>query len=112
MGVQIYLALISCDLGCFKDDLRQLIDHSHNHATLRENLWNLEAPAIPYLGVFLKDAFQADELLRISKLQKVSPKQMQLLFNVYDRLNLFRMTNYAKRIQRNAMIANYIQRQL
>ena len=74
---------------------------------------NLQSPAIPYLGVFLKDAFQADELLKISKLQKVNPKQMEFLYNVYDRIELFRTgLPYHKKIQKNNKIIQYIHRQL
>eukprot|EP01084_Bolivina_argentea_P273833 466570_1 len=126
-AVQIYLSLISSDVKWFKNDLQilfdinelkefmetiaKLIDGSRNHASLRADLWKLSAPAIPYLGVFLKDAFQADELLKISKLQKVNPKQMELLFNVYDKIELFRNVSYRK-IKRNNIIITYIHRQL
>ena len=131
-AVQIYLSLISSDLSYFKNDLEilfenndnnelsqfmnkigKLIDHSKNHSELRNNLWNLQSPAIPYLGVFLKDAFQADELLKISKLKKVNPKQMELLYNVYDRIELFRTgIPFSKKIQKNTIIIQYIHRQL
>eukprot|EP01084_Bolivina_argentea_P273834 466572_1 len=99
------------ELKQFMETIAKLIDGSRNHASLRADLWKLSAPAIPYLGVFLKDAFQADELLKISKLQKVNPKQMELLFNVYDKIELFRNVSYRK-IKRNNIIITYIHRQL
>ena len=127
-AVQIYLSLISTDAKCFKHDLgvlddseefsgfmqkiAKLIDSGKNHRSLRDEVWNLTAPAIPYLGVFLKDAFKADELLKISKLQRVDPKQMQSLFKVYDKIELFRTCSYSDIIQRNKAIIRYIQREL
>eukprot|EP01083_Nonionella_stella_P082877 228912_1 len=127
-AVQIYLALVSIDMKYFRSDLeilhdtedfktfmnniKELLDISQNHASLRKNLWRLSSPAIPYLGVFLKDAFQADELLRISKLQKVNPKQMELLYSVYDKIEIFRTGSYSKKIRKNRDIEHYIHRQL
>ena len=100
------------ELKQFMQKIGKLIDGSRGYASLRNALWSLSAPAIPNLNVFLKDAFAADELLKITKLQKVNPKQMELLFNVYDKIELFRNGSYSTKIQRNHMKISYIRRQL
>ena len=95
-AIQIYLTLMSTDIRKFETARKvldenieykkfmqrtaALINTSQNNKRLRNDVYELQPPAIPYLGVFLKDAFMVDEQLYISKLARVYPQQMHTLY--------------------------------
>lgn len=125
-AIQIYLTLQSTDVRCFSQsrevlnensefkeflsDMKMLINSSQNNKSLRENLWTLQPPAIPYLGVLLKDAFIIDEQMEISKLYKVNVQHMKRLYDVYDKIEMFRQMSYA--FVKNEVVVEDICREL
>ncbi len=81
------------DFQSFMKETKELLKTERNFEALRGGMWNLAAPAIPYLGVFLKDAFMLDELLKKSKIGKADPKQTNGLYKIYKTLHTFRQAS-------------------
>jgi len=82
------------ELSTFIKNTSKLMNTSRNFFNLRQGLWRLEMPCIPYLGVFLKDAFMVDELLSKSKIGRADPEQTKRVWDIYYQINAYRQESY------------------
>ncbi|ETO14461.1 hypothetical protein RFI_22905, partial [Reticulomyxa filosa] len=78
------------ELSTFMKNTAKLMNTSRNFFNLRQGLWRLETPCIPYLGVFLKDAFMVDELFKKSKIGRADPEQTKRVWDIYYQINAYR----------------------
>ncbi|ETO31542.1 hypothetical protein RFI_05582 [Reticulomyxa filosa] len=107
------------ELAAFMKNTAKLMNTSKNFFNLRQGLWRLETPCIPYLGVFLKDAFMIDELLTKSKIGRADPEQTKPVWNIYHQINAYRQVLQARiplyefyRFPQLKRLAKYLKREL
>jgi hypothetical protein len=82
------------ELERFMTECQQVMSSSRNFQNIREMLLSLSTPAIPFLGIFLKDFFMVDELLKKSVIGRASPDQTEKLWTIYKQLDGFRQAPY------------------